>query len=235
MAWPRKNRPKASKASTLYALERMSAKCGTAPCRTRTYNPLIKSLSECGSNPLHANTSSDTLPRRDRACPKPPAADPGLAKIIDAWPALPDPIRRAVLALADSAAADSGTASTRSDVPKRSRASRRASADEDHGCPVPGLASPRRFPGRDGRALAADPRQEHPPRLVPRRRRARRSSRAADVPACADDHVANRLAKAKARPELRSWLAAGAIEVHGWTKRGGKWRVKRVAVEGNPC
>jgi hypothetical protein len=31
-------------------------------------------------------------------------SDPSLDRIVDAWPTLPDPIRRAVLALIDSAA-----------------------------------------------------------------------------------------------------------------------------------
>jgi hypothetical protein len=43
------------------------------------------------------------------------------------------------------------------------------------------------------------------------------------------DHVADRLAKAKGRPELETWLrAGGSFEVWGWSKRG----VKRVAVTG---
>jgi hypothetical protein len=44
-------------------------------------------------------------------------------------------------------------------------------------------------------------------------------------------HVAHRLAKAKARPELAAWLrAGGTFEVHGWTKKDGRWHCKRVAV-----
>jgi hypothetical protein len=31
------------------------------------------------------------------------ALDPGLARVVDAWPALPEPIRRAMLALVDAA------------------------------------------------------------------------------------------------------------------------------------
>jgi hypothetical protein len=43
------------------------------------------------------------------------------------------------------------------------------------------------------------------------------------------DHVADRLAKAKERRELETWLRAGGqFEVHGWNRRG----VKRVAVTG---
>jgi hypothetical protein len=45
------------------------------------------------------------------------------------------------------------------------------------------------------------------------------------------DHVAGRLAKARARPELAGWLQVrGAFEVHGWTRRGGRWYCKRVTV-----
>jgi hypothetical protein len=44
-------------------------------------------------------------------------------------------------------------------------------------------------------------------------------------------HVADRLAKARRRPELTAWLRAGGrFEVHGWAKRGERWRVKIVAV-----
>jgi hypothetical protein len=45
-------------------------------------------------------------------------------------------------------------------------------------------------------------------------------------------NVAARLAKAKGRPELRTWLAAGnRFQVHGWYRRGGKWGVKIVALQ----
>jgi hypothetical protein len=51
------------------------------------------------------------------------------------------------------------------------------------------------------------------------------------VQATTADHVATRLAKARARPELAAWLlAGGAFEVHGWCRRGGRWHVRRVAV-----
>jgi hypothetical protein len=46
-------------------------------------------------------------------------------------------------------------------------------------------------------------------------------------------HVSARLAKAKGRPELRTWLAAGnRFEVWGWSYRGRRWVVKRVALRG---
>ena len=46
-------------------------------------------------------------------------------------------------------------------------------------------------------------------------------------------NVSTRIVKAKQQPELRTWLAAGnRFEVHGWTKRAGRWRVKRVAIHG---
>ncbi|MFL5330720.1 MAG: hypothetical protein ACJ8C4_17610 [Gemmataceae bacterium] len=45
-------------------------------------------------------------------------------------------------------------------------------------------------------------------------------------------HITNRLTKAKSKPALRTWLAAGgAFEVWGWVGRGGRWQVKRVRVE----
>ena len=56
-------------------------------------------------NPLPVKTSGETAPRPYRACAKPPdaeAPDPALARIIRAWPELPEPIRRAMLALVES-------------------------------------------------------------------------------------------------------------------------------------
>ena len=47
------------------------------------------------------------------------------------------------------------------------------------------------------------------------------------------DHVAHRLAKAKARPELAAWIRAGGrFEVHGWQRRAGRWELRRVEVQG---
>jgi hypothetical protein len=44
-------------------------------------------------------------------------------------------------------------------------------------------------------------------------------------------HVAERLAKARSKPELTAWLKAGGrFEVWGWYKRAGAWRVKVLAV-----
>jgi hypothetical protein len=46
-------------------------------------------------------------------------------------------------------------------------------------------------------------------------------------------HVADRLAKAKGRPELAAWLKAGGrFEVWGWYRRAGRWEVRIVAVTG---
>ncbi|SRR5579883_1555055 len=44
-------------------------------------------------------------------------------------------------------------------------------------------------------------------------------------------HVAERLTKARGKPELSAWLRAGGrFEVWGWYKRAGEWRVKVMAV-----
>ena len=44
-------------------------------------------------------------------------------------------------------------------------------------------------------------------------------------------HLRDRLTKARARPELRTWLAAfNRFEVWGWHRRAGRWHVERVAV-----
>lgn len=51
------------------------------------------------------------------------------------------------------------------------------------------------------------------------------------VQATSLSNVSARLKKAKGRPELRTWLAAGnRFAVWGWYQRGGKWAVKMVAL-----
>jgi hypothetical protein len=46
-------------------------------------------------------------------------------------------------------------------------------------------------------------------------------------------NLSTRLARVQARPEAALWIRAGGmVEVRGWAKRAGKWRVKRVAVTG---
>src|SRR5947209_5697846 len=51
------------------------------------------------------------------------------------------------------------------------------------------------------------------------------------VQATTRGHVADRLAKARSRPELAVWLRAGGrFEVWGWSKQGARWVVRRVAV-----
>ena len=56
-------------------------------------------VADPGQPPPPATPSADTTPRPDRALTKP---DPDLARVVAAWPALPEPLRRAVLALVDS-------------------------------------------------------------------------------------------------------------------------------------
>jgi hypothetical protein len=50
-------------------------------------------------------------------------------------------------------------------------------------------------------------------------------------------NVSSRVNKARSCPELQTWTqAGGAVEVHGWQKRGEHWRLKRVAVlPGDPA
>jgi len=46
-------------------------------------------------------------------------------------------------------------------------------------------------------------------------------------------HVPDRLEKARHRPELEVWLAAGGrFEVHGWALRSGRWLCRVVEVTG---
>jgi hypothetical protein len=61
------------------------------------------SAGDVGPNPLPANTSGDGatthVPQHVPAAPD----DPDLARIIAAWPTLAEPIRRAIMALVESA------------------------------------------------------------------------------------------------------------------------------------
>ena len=51
------------------------------------------------------------------------------------------------------------------------------------------------------------------------------------VQATSAGHVADRLAKARAIPELTCWLRSGGeFEVWGWRLVDGRWQVRRVAV-----
>jgi hypothetical protein len=51
------------------------------------------------------------------------------------------------------------------------------------------------------------------------------------VQCTSDAHVADRLKRVQARPELPALLAAGvAVEVWGWSLRAGRWCVRRVAL-----
>jgi hypothetical protein len=44
-------------------------------------------------------------------------------------------------------------------------------------------------------------------------------------------NLASRLAKAKRQPELAAWLkAGGAVELHGWQCRDGRWHLRRVSL-----
>jgi hypothetical protein len=63
----------------------------------------IHTLNTTERNPLPANTSDDSNRAGDRALTKPaPETDPDLTRVMDAWPGLPEPIRRAILALVDN-------------------------------------------------------------------------------------------------------------------------------------
>ena len=79
----------------------------TAPRRTRTFDPLIKSqLPEnhkggC-SKDLPNKQARRAAPATARSAEKSPGAtdsDPALARLIDAWPSLPEPVKAGIVAM----------------------------------------------------------------------------------------------------------------------------------------
>jgi hypothetical protein len=51
------------------------------------------------------------------------------------------------------------------------------------------------------------------------------------VQTTSDSNLASRLAKVRSCPEAAIWIRAGGrVECHGWSKRGGKWTCRRIAV-----
>jgi hypothetical protein len=76
----------------------------SAPRRTRTYNPLIKSGEGADSNALPDNTSGDgAAPHVPQHVPAAAETDSDLARVVTAWPDLPAHLRAAVLALIGTA------------------------------------------------------------------------------------------------------------------------------------
>ncbi len=74
----------------------------------RILSPLPGSIStenaETCERAADAPTTGPTIPAQDSAPENPPytPTDPDLARVVSAWPALPDPIRRAMLALIET-------------------------------------------------------------------------------------------------------------------------------------
>jgi hypothetical protein len=78
--------------------------CGSAPRRTRTYNPLIKSQTseahkpQCGKGlristpPVSHHIPTDTCQN-----------DPDLAAVVDAWQTLPEALKAGILAMVKAA------------------------------------------------------------------------------------------------------------------------------------
>jgi hypothetical protein len=46
-----------------------------------------------------------------------------------------------------------------------------------------------------------------------------------------EGNLSSRVKKARANPEVKAWVSAGAaFECWGWAKRDGRWTVRRVAI-----
>ena len=79
-----------------------------SPSRTRTYNKPVNSQSDAEHKDNQDNTygeSSDGVALGVAQIP----TDPDLARVVEAWPDLPEAIRRAVVALVATAAAPGNT------------------------------------------------------------------------------------------------------------------------------
>ena len=88
-----------------------AAESETASYRTRTYNPLIKSqrddsattnLPSTSGEPTAATSNNPSSSETNDAELKAITLDSELTRVIQAWPTLPGPMRRAVLALIGS-------------------------------------------------------------------------------------------------------------------------------------
>ena len=62
--------------------------------------PSTYGLKDCGSQAIKAESATGSAAVVGAVAPR--LLDADLARIIDAWPTLPEPIRRAILTLADS-------------------------------------------------------------------------------------------------------------------------------------
>src|SRR5262249_37780730 len=92
-------------AGSVDVIGRKAGRALPSPSRTRTYNKPVNSRNMPGPNPLPANTSDDGAPgvALCLAQTEETPIDPDLLRVVQAWPDLPDAIRRAVLALVSSA------------------------------------------------------------------------------------------------------------------------------------
>jgi integrase len=82
--------------------DRLRAVEESGPSRIRTCNQGIMRTPDCGCNSLPAITSGESAPRHvPQHVPGEPI-DPELARLVEAWPSLPLPIRAAIRALIDS-------------------------------------------------------------------------------------------------------------------------------------
>ena len=74
-------------------------KVGIASYRTRTYNPLIKSQRDDSASTNLPSTSGEPTAATSNNPSSSEQNGAGLERVVEAWPTLPDPIRRAMLAL----------------------------------------------------------------------------------------------------------------------------------------
>jgi hypothetical protein len=74
----------------------------SAPRKTRTYNPLIKNQRADSATRNFVSVSGDTPAVPSNTPSSPGRNDPDLLRLVEAWPALPPPVRAVLLALVES-------------------------------------------------------------------------------------------------------------------------------------
>ena len=84
----------------MQSLRRWNAPGRIRTCDRRIRNPVSRSITNAGADTYNGPSDAPTLNPTSWGADRP--VDPDLRRVVDAWPTLPEPIRRAMLALVGS-------------------------------------------------------------------------------------------------------------------------------------